>query len=159
MPAAQTPTASAPVVTAAFLMNFVKFVEWPVDVLASEAPVVMCIADPAVADALKGSLDRAPAGARAVHVLRVAPGAVPVECGVLYVTGLDARRIPIVIAALGGRSVLSVSDAPDFARQGGTIQLFLEDGRMRVAINPQAADRARLRVSSRLLNLAVIVKE
>jgi hypothetical protein len=156
---AQTPTASAPVVTAAFLMNFVKFVEWPADALPPDAPMVMCIADPAVATALTGSLDNVPAGARPVSVLRVPAGAVPVECGVLYVADIDARRMTTLIAALRGRSVLAVSNATDFAKQGGTIQLFLEDGRMRLAINPQAAERARLRVSSRLLNLAVIVKE
>ena len=39
------------------------------------------------------------------------------------------------------------------------IGLFIEDGRMRFAINPDAAQRAGLRLSSRLLSLAKIVKE
>ncbi len=64
-----------------------------------------------------------------------------------------------LIAALRGRSVLAISDAEDFAKRGGTIQLFLEDGSMKFSVNPQAAERARLHVSSLLLKLAVIVKE
>jgi hypothetical protein len=77
----------------------------------------------------------------------------------LYVSDLDARRTATLITALRGRSVLAVSDDEDFARRGGTIQLFLEDGTMKFSVNPQAAERARLHVSSLLLKLAVIVRE
>ena len=39
------------------------------------------------------------------------------------------------------------------------VDVFLEDGSMKFSVNPQAAERARLHVSSLLLKLAVIVKE
>ena len=76
---AQTITASAPAVTAAFLLNFVKFVDWPADVLAPEAPLVMCLADPPVAQAVSRALESRPAGARVINILQVQPGAVPAE--------------------------------------------------------------------------------
>jgi hypothetical protein len=156
---AQTITASAPAVTAAFLLKFVNFVDWPADVLAPDAPLTVCLADPPVAQAVSRAVSSRPATARPIHVMQVQTGAVPAECGVLYVTDLDARRMAMLMASLRGRSVLAISDADDFARRGGTIQLFLEDGSMKFSVNPQAAERARLRVSSLLLKLAVIVKE
>ena len=58
-----------------------------------------------------------------------------------------------------GAPVLTVGDGDGFARGGGMIGLFVEDGRMRFAINPNAAQRAGLRLSSQLLKLARIVKE
>jgi hypothetical protein len=156
----QTTSATAPVVVAAFLLNFVKFVDWPPDVLTAESPVVMCVADPAVAEALSLALAKRPATARRVTVKEmrgadVAPG----ECAVVYVADLDARRTRALLAGLGGRSVLSVSMDEDFAERGGTIGLFLDDGTMKFAVNPRAAERSRLRVSSQLLSLARIVKE
>ena len=157
---AQTITASAPAVTAAFLLKFISFVDWPVDVLPPEAPLTICLADPPVAQAVSRALSGRPATARPVQILQVRAGsAPPPECGVLYVSDLDARRTAALITALRGRSVLAVSDDENFARRGGTIQLFIEDGTMKFSVNPQAAERARLHVSSLLLELAVIVKE
>jgi hypothetical protein len=156
---AQAITATAPTVTAAFLLKFVSFVDWPVDVLPPDAALTMCLADPPVATAVSRALAGRPATARSINVRQVRTGAVPPECGVLYVSDLDARRTAVLISALRGRSVLAVSDDEDFARRGGTIQLFLENGSMKFSVNPQAAERARLHVSSLLLKLAVIVKE
>lgn len=157
---AQTITASAPAVTAAYLLKFISFVDWPADVLPPQAPLTMCLADPPVAEAVSRALSARPAGARPLQILQVQAGmAPPPECGVLYVSDLDARRTAALITALRGRSVLAVSDDEDFARRGGTIQLFLEAGTMKFSVNPQAAERARLHVSSLLLKLAVIVQE
>jgi hypothetical protein len=152
-------TASAPDLTAAFILNFVKFVDWPADVLPVEAPLTMCVADPAVSEAVTRTLASRPPATRQVKVISVQPGAVPAECGVIYVSDLDDRRMATLVAALKGRSVLAISDAEDFAKRGGTIQLFQQDGSMKFSVNPQAAERARLHVSSQLLKLAVIVKE
>jgi hypothetical protein len=54
---------------------------------------------------------------------------------------------------------LTVSDLPDFAQSGGIVNFIVEDERMRFVINTDAADRARLRFSSKLLSLARIVKD
>ncbi len=152
-------TAKAPVVIAAYLLNFIKFVAWPPDVVREDAPVVVCVADPPVADAMSTSLADWPAGARPVNLSRVTAPAVPADCGVLYVADLDDRQIATVLAGLHGRSVLSVSTAEDFAKHGGAIELFFDGGTMKFAVNPQAVERARLRVDARLLKLARIVKE
>jgi hypothetical protein len=55
--------------------------------------------------------------------------------------------------------VLTVSDRDQFAQSGGMVGLFVEGGKMRFAINVEAAQRARLRFSSRLPALAKRVKE
>jgi hypothetical protein len=154
-----TTTAEAPVVIAAYLLNFIKFVAWPPEVVAPNAPVVMCVTDPPVADAISLSLADWPAGARAVNLSRVTVADVPDDCGVLYVADLDARSLSSVLAGLRGRSVLSVSTTEDFAKRGGIIELFFDRGTMKFAVNPQAVERARLRVDSRVLKLARIVRE
>jgi hypothetical protein len=52
-----------------------------------------------------------------------------------------------------------VGDADGFAAAGGTIEFMLEDNHIRFAINPDAAERADLKISSKLLALAKIVHE
>ena len=54
--------------------------------------------------------------------------------------------------------VLTVSDGKGFAQTGGIIELFIEDGRMRFAINLDAMEQTGVRLSSRLLGLAKVVR-
>ena len=54
--------------------------------------------------------------------------------------------------------MLTVGEADHFARRGGMIGFFLEDNRVRLEVNRGAAERAGLRLSSKLLAVARLVK-
>jgi hypothetical protein len=60
---------------------------------------------------------------------------------------------------LSGLTAFSISDCNHFARLGGVANFFVQDGRLRFAINVDAARRASLRISSRMLALAQIVQD
>lgn len=68
-------------------------------------------------------------------------------------------RATLITCVVGNDGVaeLSVSDATGFARTGGIIEFYVDSGRMRFAINVDAAQRSGLRLSSRLLGLATII--
>jgi hypothetical protein len=55
--------------------------------------------------------------------------------------------------------VLTVSDGERFSEAGGIIELYIDGGRIRFAINVDAAERSGLRLSSRLLGLAKIMRD
>jgi hypothetical protein len=80
-------------------------------------------------------------------------------CQILYMGGWNSRELRRVTESLKGAPILTVSDVDGFAELGGMVQLRLERGRMRFAINPAAAQRAHLALSAKLLSLAIIVKE
>ena len=80
-------------------------------------------------------------------------------CHVLYLAGGDLKRSTEVVGTLKGVFVLTVSDTARFAQTGGMVELFVEDGRMRFAVNVDALQRARVRLSSRVLTLAKIVRD
>jgi hypothetical protein len=58
---------------------------------------------------------------------------------------------------LRGSSVLTVADMDNFVESGGMVQFVVQDARVRVAIDVGATERARLKVSSKLLSLAHVV--
>ena len=60
-----------------------------------------------------------------------------------------------IVKALRGASVLSVSDIEEFCPSGGVIAFAMEGQRVRFRINVNAAARANLKISSKLLQLAV----
>ena len=54
--------------------------------------------------------------------------------------------------------VLTVSDRRGFSEWGGIIEMYIESGRMRFAVNVDAAEHSGLRLSSRLLGLAKVIR-
>jgi hypothetical protein len=156
---AQDVTASA--LKAAFLYNFANFTEWPADVLASGQRLSLCVmGDDAVADALEQTIKGRGVDNHelTVTVIKAADSGT-LSCHLLYVSGVDAKRTDQLLFALSGTSVFTVSDGDRFAELGGVAQLILENGRMRFGVNVEAARRAHLKISSKLLSLAKIIKD
>lgn len=79
------------------------------------------------------------------------------SCNILFISPSEKKHLPSILAALRGSSVLTVADMDDFVGSGGMIQLFLEDTRVRMAIDISATSRVRLKVSSKMLLLARVV--
>jgi hypothetical protein len=155
-----TQAASTQALKAGFLYNFAKFAEWPADVLPARAPLVLCVVDDAgVAGALQKAAARRTVAGHPVIVKEIGADGPVRTCHLLYVDRLDEAGARALITQLAGAPVLSVGGLDGFARLGGVAHLFVEDGRMRFAVNVDAAQRNRLKLSSRLLSLALIVKD
>jgi YfiR/HmsC-like len=146
---------------AAFLFNFVKFIDWPPDSFGGpQAPFSICILG---GDPFGHLLDDALAGktvaGRAILVRRCQTDPEARTCQVIFLSRAQARRLPEVLQALRGTSVLLVGESDGFAAGGGSIEFYFQDDRVRFRINPDAASRAGLTISSKLLALAVIVHD
>jgi hypothetical protein len=149
-----------PTLKAAFLYNFVKFAEWPAEVWAPNVPVTLCVlGDEAVQSELEQSVKGHSISGHALNVIRITADGALRSCHLLYVTGLDRRRLAQLIALVRDAPVFTVGDFEAFASLGGVSQLFIEKGKVRFAINPASALRAHLRLSSKLLALAKLVKD
>jgi hypothetical protein len=157
--AAAAQSASEYQVKAAFLFNFAKFVEWPADAFpTADAPLQICVLgqDPFGRDFEQVIEDKAVNG----HRLEVAhPEGVPQAraCQVLFIASSEKQRAREILRALTGASVLTVGDAPGFARMGGVINFVLDENRVRFEINVKAAERAHLKLSARLLTVAKLI--
>jgi hypothetical protein len=154
-PVCATDEASAAAVKAAFLFNFAKFAEWPT--LRIGAPIIVCIiGDEEIAAALAGTVRGQNISGHPVDVSRPADTASRRACQLLFIADVAMRRSADGLDDVRTMPVLTVSDRKGFSDAGGIIELFVENERMRFAINTDAADRAGLRLSSRLLRLARI---
>ncbi|MEO8098728.1 MAG: YfiR family protein [Acidobacteriota bacterium] len=143
-------------VKAAFLLNFVKFVEWPDSVREAKAtPFSICIvgSDP-FREALDGLLQGETVAGRPVIVERVRRW--QSSCQVVFV-GASELDVP---QALGGvqPGVLTVGEETRFLREGGMIALVVDNHRVRFDVNLRAANKASVRISSRLLAVARAVE-
>jgi hypothetical protein len=82
----------------------------------------------------------------------------PDGCAVLYVEA-SAQAAERTLIGAAPASVLTVSNAMNFLPQGGIIELFSEGNRLRFRVSLGNAQRAGLKISSRLLELASSVEQ
>ncbi len=80
------------------------------------------------------------------------------DCHVLFVDRSQEKQLNAVLAALKGRSVLTVGDFDGFARRGGIIRFATVGNKIRLRVNLAAAQEAKLTISSKLLRPAQIVE-
>lgn len=141
-------------VQAAFVLNFAKFTEWPLAAQPGrQATMQLCQfgARDELAQAFRALdgrlLQGTPIQWRKVQRLDEVRG-----CHVLFIA-----EAGLSLVVLGGLPVLTVSDLPGFAQQGGVIGLLRQGGRLRFEINRAVAQTAGLRLSADLLSLAMNV--
>ena len=142
------------------VFNMAKYVEWPAGSFgSSSAPLAVCsVGRGPFAQALEPYQGKTVLG-HPLALRRLAVGDDPADCHLLVVSGIEKRYLAGVLDQARRRTVLTVSDLPDFARSGGMIGLVEQEGRIRFEINVKAAQQSRFKISSQLLKLAKIIRE
>ena len=157
---AQPPGAESEyLVKAGFLLNFARYVQWPVAAFPTpESPVCIGVlgADPVgpfLDDLVRGETVQGHSlvirRARTTEALR--------ECHVVFMSRAETAQESKHLAGLAGRPVLTVGEVSGFAQRGGIINFFVENQRVRFEINLKAAERAGLKLNPQLLRLARVV--
>lgn len=146
---------------AAFLLNFAKFVDWPPDAFPNEkTPINLCVFrhDP-FGVALEEVIREKAINNRGLLAQRINDLGDLKTCQLVFVSDSEGRQLPQILSSLKGASVLVVGESTDFAERGGAVQFFIENNKLRFAINVDAIHRAHLQASSKLLALARIVHD
>jgi len=147
-------------VKATFLYHFAQFAEWDSGVFKSDnSPLMLCIIgeDP-FGDALKDIENKNIRGRPLL--IRMCKNLTDIHgCHILFVSQSEEGNLMNILSDIKGESCLTVSDLEGFTQLGGIIKFFIVENKVRFEINPDAADRSRIKLSSRLLKIANIFKE
>ncbi|MHB1700386.1 MAG: YfiR family protein [Acidobacteriaceae bacterium] len=150
-----TPRPTESQVEAIYLYNFAKFVTWPQDQSAANAPMTICLdhADsfvPTLQDEVSGEM----IDGRSIAIRRISSATEEAGCNILYIDSSDAANSQALLAVASSRSVLTVSDIRGFANDGGIIEFMREGSRVRFKVDLAEAQKAGLGLSSQLLKVA-----
>jgi hypothetical protein len=142
---------------AAFLYKLASFVEWP----SAPANRPLCIGiigkDPFGAD-LDGLVQGKEVNGRLFRVRRFKPEEDVRGCEIVFVSPSERTWLQPILDHLKGSAILTVGDVPEFCERGGMVNLRRVGDRIHLQINLEAAERSNLRLSSKLLNLASVVR-
>ena len=150
------PVAEEYQVKGAFLLNFTKFIDWPPEVFKGPGdPIAICVLG---RNPFGPGLDRAARGTavgnRTVSVRQVSDAQQASQCQIVFMGVFESKHLREWLEALRGRSVITVGESEDFLANGGIVNFRLEGDRIRIEISTEAADRAGLHISAKLLSLA-----
>jgi len=141
-------------VKAAYVFNFIKFVEWPSGQTGDNGEMVLCVvgAEP-LGDEL-GALDGRQAGGRKLRVVRHESGDDLGKCQAVFVRASLKQRGLVILKSLDGAPVLVISDMENFAERGGDIGLFYRENKTLFEINLASLRKKKLQLPAQVLNLA-----
>jgi len=146
-------------VKAAFLYNFVKFIEWPGNLAVSKiSNLNICVVGDNPFDGATAVFKEASTDKLKLSVLEYRDWkGVPDNCHMLFISRSESGRINEIFNALQQKPVLSVSDIDHFAEKGGIIGFVLSNNKIKLVVNKKAAETAGLRVDAQLLEIALNV--
>jgi hypothetical protein len=146
-------------VKGAFIYNFAKFVEWPALTFKTDKdPLRICVlGQNPFGNALVDGVGGKTVVGRSLVVTDISDAGQGADCQILFIGSSERKRLRSIFADLRMTGVLTVGETEGFATQGGIVNFKLEDGRVRLEINIEAAGQAKLRISSKVLSLAQLV--
>jgi hypothetical protein len=145
-------------IKAAILYNLAKFATWPETVFSgADAPIRLCVLGHDPFGAALQSLRGKRVGRRQLAITMTTDVAYAPACHILFVSGSEEARLGEVLDTVSRLPILTVADFDHFATAGGIVGLTEVDDRSRLEVNIDAAGLAGVRLSSKLLRLAVTV--
>lgn len=144
---------------AVFLFNFAQFVEWPPTAFPEAgAPIYIGVLGD---DPFGPILEQVVRGETIHHRRLVIKRSRQLEdlkaCHLLFISRSEEGQLAQILAGVAGASILTVGETEQFAHRGGVINFTLQENKIRFEINLHAAERAGLKISSKLLQLATVV--
>jgi len=135
---------------AAFLVNFLKYVEWP----GTRTTINLCLFGRDSLGPYLAAYEGRLIGGRELHIRKVSSPEQLADCQELFIPDTEEARFAAIMRWVGKQPILTVSDAENFTRDGGEIALVGSEGRLQFDVNADALSHAGLRASPQMLRLA-----
>lgn len=136
---------------AAILYNFAAFTEWPDDVGRT---LNLCVYGQDPFREELGALQGKPVGGRSIGIHRNVSIEALKDCQLVFIASSAIGSLPRVLDSLRGAAALTVADSPGATREGVALNMGVSQNKIVFEANLDAARRARLKLSSKLLRLA-----
>ena len=148
-----TPLTEIQSITIAFLYNFMKLSEWPVQ--ADDPELTLCVTEGGEFGEELDSINGKPVHNKTLAVKRLVLGDNPADCELLFLPDEEKPiRLHEWLKLIENKPVLTVSDTPHFLDEGGMINLVNEDNRLQFEVNLELVEKVGIEMSSQILKIA-----
>ena len=146
-------------VKAAFLYKFAGYVDWPETMFASsDTPITIAVVgDEPIAMELSQIVAGRIAQGHPIEVKRLKSSESVAGIHILFIGRTEAERLERMAQLAQAHSILMVTDSIGALAKGSVINFVLADNRLRFEVSLVTAEKCGLRLSSRLLAVALQV--
>ena len=138
-------------IKAAFLYNFVRFIEWPQEPTADI--VIGILGEDPFGSAIE-TIEGKPAKGKTLVIKRFSELKGLENCHILFISRSEEGQLSFILGKLKNTSVLTVGEMSQFNQKGGMIQFLIEENKIRFSVHLTIAKERGLQISSQLLKLA-----
>jgi hypothetical protein len=156
---AQTEPYSVESVKAAFLYRFLEYVEWPGGARAEGPLTIAVLGDEGLGAELHRNVRGRTVQGREVRVRTVSSAQEGLDAHLLFVSGQSRKKLAGFTSAHAHDPVLIVTEGDGALERGSVINFVVVEGNVRFEISMPAAEQRGLKLSSRLLNVALRVEK
>ena len=144
---------------AVYIFNFIRFTEWPKNNKNSDATGVSIniLYDQDIHDKLKNIITKPVARGLGLSLQSCKQDQCIQRSSVLYLGEPYREDFKQLLKLVEGKAVLTISDIPGFAEQGGMVEIKYHNKKLTFVVNLQAVERAGFYISAQLLQLGEIV--
>ncbi len=148
---------------ARYIDGFTAFIQWPKSTFSSpDDPLKLCVlGDNPFGKALDILVDAhndrktRRSRLRAVDYLR--QGNDVSRCHLLYISKSEESYVQQVLTQVKGKPIVTISSLKNFAINGGMIQFYIRNNKVRFLIDPQTLRNEKLQPDANLLRIADLV--
>ena len=142
-------------IEAAFLYNFFNYITWPgfLSPQALKQPTI-CLHNNDPVEPYLDYVQQKRSDERQIRIKEIDEGEKATDCQIVFARDPTAAEIQ----ALVSQHVLVVSEPANVKDDDGMIELIRDNEHMRIRINQPLLEKNKFQISSRLLNIAEVVK-
>jgi preprotein translocase subunit Sec61beta len=154
-------TATEAELKAFFLLNFIRFTEWPDSAFTTSPDEfrIGVLGSEAFLEPIQRKLQGKSVGKRILKFVRSSTPGELKPCALVFVSDAERAQIPAALSEFKGRPILTVGESEGFAESGGILNFYVEENKVKYEINPDALIRAQLKATKLIVAAPKKVKD
>jgi hypothetical protein len=141
---------------ALFMYNFTKYIEWPAAQRQGDF-IIGVLGNTALTKELETIAGKQKVGVQNIVVKTFISVDDIDNCSILFIPSGKSSQIGMVVAKLGTKSILIITDKDGLAKQGACINYVMDGDKLKYEINKSNIEKKGLSVSNALLALGIVV--
>lgn len=81
------------------------------------------------------------------------------NCKILFISDSETPHLSNIFTFLKGQPILTVGDSTSFVIQGGMIQFYERDNKIRLLMDPETIDETGIKVSANLMRVVKVIEK
>lgn len=141
---------------AVVLYSFTRYVMWPENASTGDF-VIKVLGESSFESELRVMAQSKKVGNRTIKVTRIEDSSDISECHILVVPSSQSAKLDELLTHLKGLPVLVVTEEPGLGTRGSDINFVDRDGRLAFELNQSTINNRKLKVSTELTRLAILI--